>query len=200
MPVRMFFHFPELDLVQHHAAFGKGLLHVDEALVAGAAELELERLLRHDKRAVDQDIRKGKQFQKFRLLFPVLLQILLRVTRENHEVLATFLDLASQRDKRRRLVHRVATAERDTVQKRVLVEHRENFLDINKMTPVEIVGLRVLAPGAIVMAPLGKHYHADSGTVHERFGLDTGNPQTRVFVHVTRRASRGRSLRRAWRC
>ena len=184
----MFFHLLKLNPVQHHVPFGKALLHVDNALVAGAAELELERLLRHDERAVDKDIGIREQFQKFRFLFPVLLQVLERVSRENHEVLVAVLDGACKRDERRSLVHRVATAERDTVKQRVLVEHREDFLDINKMTPVEIVGLRILAPGAVVMAPLGKDGHADSGTVHEGFGLDAGNPQTRIFVHLIRRA------------
>ena len=184
----MFLHFVELDLVQHDMAFHQALRDVDDPLVGGAAELDVERALGHDERTVNQDVRIGKQVQERRGFVPVLLQIFERVSRKDYEVQAAVLDFAGKRNERRRLVHRVATAKSDAVEQRVLVNHRKDFVDFDKMPAVEIVRLRILAAGAIVVAALGKDGHADTGTVHERFGLDAGNPQARVFVHVIRRA------------
>ena len=184
----MFLHFVELDLVQHDMAFHQALRDVDDSLVGGAAELEFERLLRHDERAVDEDVGEREEFEHLRTFLREFLQAFEGIAREDYQVETAFLDFARERNEGRGLVHRVAAAERDAVEQRVLLDHLEDFFPINKMTPVEVVGLRVLTPGAMMMAALGKDGHADTGTVHERFGLDAGNPQARVFVHVIRRA------------
>ena len=178
----MFFHLVQLDLVQHRVAFHQALLYIDDTLVARTAELDVERALGHDERAVDEDVGIGKQVQERRGFVPVLLQIFERVSRKDYEVQATVLDFAGKRNERRRLVHRVATAKSDAVEQRVLVNHRKDFFNIDKMPAVEIVRLRVLAAGTVVMASLRKDRHTDARTVHEGFGLYACNAKSRSFL------------------
>ena len=174
-PVGVFGHLVQLNLVNHHVAFDKAFLHIDNALVPRTAELEFERFFRHDERAVDEDVRKSQQLKKLRLFGREFHQSFVRVSRENHEIESAFLDFASQRNKCRRLVHRVAAAERHAVQQRIFLDHRDNRFALNKVSASEIVRLRILAARAVVVAALGKHCQADTGTIDKRFRLDSSD-------------------------
>ena len=94
----MFRHLLELDLVKHHVAFDKALLHIDDALVAGATELEFERLLRHNERTVDEDVGKREKFKEPRTACGKFHEAFVGVARENHEVESAFLDGACTPD------------------------------------------------------------------------------------------------------
>ena len=49
------------------------------------------------------------------------------------------------------------------------------------MTPVEIVGLRILAARAMVIAALRKNRHANAGAIDKGFGLNSRNAKPRLF-------------------
>lgn len=174
-PVGVFGHFIELNLVNHHVAFDKAFLHIDNALVPRTAELEFERFFRHDERAVDEDIREREQFKELRLFGRKLYQLFVSISRENHEIESAFLDFAGKRNKCRRLVHRVTAAERHAVQQRIFLDHRDNRFALDKVSAPKIVRLRILAARAVVVAALGKNGQANTGTVDKRFRLNSSD-------------------------
>lgn len=54
-------------MLRRLAAPGEAFGHVDDTLVAGAAELEFQGTLRHHEGAVNQDVGKGEQFENSKL-------------------------------------------------------------------------------------------------------------------------------------
>ena len=166
-PVGVFRHLVQLNLVDDHMAFDKALLHIDNALVPGTSELDIQGLFRHDKRTVDEDVRKREQFKELRLFGRKLHQLFVRVSRENHEIETAFLDFAGKRNKSRRLVHRIASAKRHAIEQRIILDHRDDRFALDKVSALKIMSLRILATRAVVVTALSKHSQADSGTVHE---------------------------------
>ena len=179
----MFGHFVELDLVNHHVAFDEALLHIDNALVRRTAELEFERTLSHDERAVDENIRERQKLKKLRFFGSQFHQTFVSISRKNNEIESAFLNFASKRNERSRLIHRVATAERHAIQQRVFLDHRNNRFALDKMSALKIMSLRILAPRAIVVAALRKNSQANTGTVYKRFRLDSCDFQWRIIGH-----------------
>ena len=174
-PVGVFRHLVQLNLVDDHMAFDKALLHIDNALVPRTSELDIQGLFRHDKRTVDEDVREREQFKELRLFGRKLHQAFVRITCKNHEIESTLLDFSSERDKRSRLIHRIATAERYAIEQRVFLDHRDDGFALNKMPPFKIMRLRILTARAIVVAPLRKNSQTDSGTVNKRFRLNSSD-------------------------
>ena len=60
----MFGHLVDLHLVQHDMACREAFLHIDEALIGRATELEFQGTLRQNERPVDEYIGKRQQFQQ----------------------------------------------------------------------------------------------------------------------------------------
>ena len=156
-----------IDFFAYDVSLSQGGGNVDEALVAGAAELQCEVALLVNELAVDEYIDIAEQLVHSRVAQG--LQFLERIARVAPDVQTARMHGLCEAGERRGLGEGLAPRERDTTEQRVLVKGGEDVLGRGELAARIALRLGVLATGAAARTALYEHGKADTFAIQQMY-------------------------------
>lgn len=181
--IQITLHFLQLDFVKNYLTLDNTLRNVDNTLIGRPPECQAQITQILHVRTVNKDVSKRKQLPHCRM-GKLGHQHFVTVASEDHEMKSSPFDTKYERQKLNRLFHRVATAEGNSAQQRVRIDHFQQAACSLDRTLTESMRLGIVTFGTMVAATLSEYNEADTRTVNERFLLDSSYSQIFVFTHV----------------